>query len=166
MKLFMDVDKIPVIPHLVEEVPDFKGFIAPFIASDDKTLEGHRSAQQFKFYKHSSRWPMMQYKISCTDSDWLPKEGGIKLWREDDFGKPLLPGGEPLLLAPNCMKNLDDIVKDLGSFINLWDIMDASHSTGQYRQKHEYLSYYWKGVKDSLGKAMEPDFRMKHEFWP
>ena len=79
MKLFMDVDKIPVIPHLVEEVPDFKEFIAPFIASDDESLEGHGSAQQFKFYKHSSRWPMMQYKISCTDSDWLPKEGGIRL---------------------------------------------------------------------------------------
>ena len=61
---------------------------------------------------------MMQYKISCTSSDWLSKEGGIKLWKEDDFGKPLLPGGEPLPLVPNCMKNLDDIVKDLGSFIN------------------------------------------------
>ena len=33
MKMFMDVDKVPIIPHLVEEVPDFKGFIAPFIAS-------------------------------------------------------------------------------------------------------------------------------------
>ena len=59
MKSFMDVDKVPIIPHLLEEVPDFKGFIAPFIASDDKSLEGHGSVQQFKFYKHSSGWPMM-----------------------------------------------------------------------------------------------------------
>ena len=118
MKSFMDVDKVPVIPHLVEKVPDFKRFIALVIASDDESLEGHGSAQQFKFYKHSSGWPMMQYKISCTDSDWLPKEDGIKLWKEDDFGKPLLPGGEPLPLARNYMKNLDDIVKGLGSFIN------------------------------------------------
>ena len=108
----------------------------------------------------------MQYKIDCIDSDWLPKEGGIKLWKEDDFGKPLLPGGEPLPLAPNCMKNLDDIVKGLGSFINLWDTMGASDSVRQYQQKHEYLSYYWKDVKDSLGKAMEPDSHMKNGFWP
>ena len=44
MKSFMDVDKVPIILHLVEEFPDFKGFIAPFIASDDESLEGHRSA--------------------------------------------------------------------------------------------------------------------------
>ena len=69
MKSFMDVDKVPVIPHLVEEVPDFKGSIAPFIASDDESLEGHGSVQQFKFYKHSSGWlPKMQYKIDCTDA--------------------------------------------------------------------------------------------------
>ena len=59
MKSFMDVDKIPVISHLVEEVSDFKGFVAPFIASDDESLEDHGSAQQFKFCKHSSGWPMM-----------------------------------------------------------------------------------------------------------
>ena len=45
MKLFMDVDKVPIIPHLIEEVSDFKGFIAPFIASDDEILEGHENAQ-------------------------------------------------------------------------------------------------------------------------
>ena len=83
MKSFMDVDKVPVIPHLVEEVPDFKGFIAPFIASDDRSLENYGSVQEFKFYKHSNGWHMMQYKISCSDNDWLPKEGGIKLWKED-----------------------------------------------------------------------------------
>ena len=64
------------------------------------------------------------------------------------------------------MKNLNDIVKGLGSFINLWDTMGASDSTRQYQQKHEYFSYYWKGVKDSLGEAMEPDSRMKNGFWP
>ena len=147
----MGVDKVQVIRHLVEEVSDFKGFIAPFIASHDKSLKGHRSAQRFKFYKHSNRWPMMQYKISYINSYWLPKEvGGIKLWKEDDSRKPLLPRGEPLLLASKYMKNLDDIVKDLESFINLWDIIGALHSTRQYWQNHEHLSYYWKDVKVAL----------------
>ena len=69
MKLFIDVDKVPVIPHLVEEVLDFKGFIALFIALDNESLEDHGKAQQFKFYKHSGGWPMMQYKISCTHNN-------------------------------------------------------------------------------------------------
>ena len=25
----------------------------------------------------------MKYKLSCTDDDWLPRDGGIKLWKED-----------------------------------------------------------------------------------
>ena len=32
MKSFMDVDKVPIILHLVKEVVNFKGFIAPFMA--------------------------------------------------------------------------------------------------------------------------------------
>ena len=138
MKLFMAINKVPLILHLVEEILDFKRIIAPFIASDDKSLDGHGSAQQFKFYNHSNRLSMMQYKINCLNSDWLSKEGGIKLWKEDDSRKPLLPKGKLIPLASNCMKNLDDIVKGLGSFINLWDTMGAI----EHWQKHEHLNYY------------------------
>ena len=35
MKSFMEVELIPTIPHLIEEVPDFKGFIARCIAQED-----------------------------------------------------------------------------------------------------------------------------------
>jgi hypothetical protein len=49
MKSFMEVESIPTIPHLVEEVPDFKGFIVRYIADGDEALEGHIKAQQFKF---------------------------------------------------------------------------------------------------------------------
>ena len=59
-------------------------------------------------------------------------KGGIKLWKEHEFEKPLLRGRELLSLAPDCMKNLDDIVKELGSFINLWDTMDTLDSIGKY----------------------------------
>jgi hypothetical protein len=87
-KLFMEVESIPTIPHLIEEVPDFKGFIAGCIAQGDEALEGHTKAQQFKFYVDSTGCPMMKYRILCTDLDWLLKEGGgIKLWREDKEGK-------------------------------------------------------------------------------
>ena len=63
------------------------------------------------------------------------------------------------------MKNLVDIVKDLGIFINWLDTMDASHPIGKNLQKHEHLSCYWKDVKDDLGKPMELELYLKYGFW-
>jgi hypothetical protein len=81
MKSFMEVKSIPTIPHLIEEVPDFKGFIARCIAQGDEALEGHTKALHFKFYVDSSGYLVMKYRIHCIDPNWLPKEGGgIKLW--------------------------------------------------------------------------------------
>jgi hypothetical protein len=101
MKSFMEVESIPTIPHLIEEVPDFKGLIAGCIAQGDEALEGHTKAQQFKFYVDSTGCLVMKYRILCTDPDWLPKEGGgIKLWREDEEGRALWPRGEPTSLSP------------------------------------------------------------------
>ena len=129
MKSFMDAESIPVIPHLIEEVPDFKGFISKFIASDDEALEGHTKAQQFKFYVDSSSIPWMQYKIHCTDGDWLPRDGvGIKLWKEDIAGRPILPSGTSLALIPERMKNLDEIVKGIAGFILYWKNAGAQHN--------------------------------------
>jgi hypothetical protein len=36
MKPFMDVELVPTIPHLIKEVPDFKGFVAKYIANGDE----------------------------------------------------------------------------------------------------------------------------------
>jgi hypothetical protein len=44
VNFMMDGESIPVIPHLVEEVPDFKGFIDTFIYKKDKALQGHTAA--------------------------------------------------------------------------------------------------------------------------
>jgi hypothetical protein len=118
MKSFMEVESIPTIPHLIKEVPDFKGFIAGHIADGDEALEGHTKAQQFKFFVDSNGWPMMKYKIFCTDNDWLPKEGGgIKLWQEDEEGRPLWPRGEPAPLNVQPMRNVNEIVKGISGLI-------------------------------------------------
>jgi hypothetical protein len=74
MKSFMDGESIPVIPHLIEEVPNFKGFIDTFICKKGEALQGHTAAQAFKFYRNPNSWPLMQYKQYCTDLEWLPKE--------------------------------------------------------------------------------------------
>ena len=97
MKSFMDVDSVPTVPHLIEEVPDFKTFIEGSLLDGDASLTGHTKAQIFKLYLNSTGVPIMKYKHYCTDSDWLPLEGeGIKLWREDAEGHSLWPHGEPM----------------------------------------------------------------------
>ena len=50
MKSFMDTKSRPIIPHLIEEVPDFKKFVEGYLYTGHDALAGHTNAQQFKFY--------------------------------------------------------------------------------------------------------------------
>ena len=50
MKSFMDTKSQPVIPHLIEEVPDFKKFVEGYLCTWRDALARHTNAQQFKFY--------------------------------------------------------------------------------------------------------------------
>jgi hypothetical protein len=60
MKSFMDVELHPTILHIIEEVPNFKDFIAGYIAKGNEALEGQKKAQQFKFFVDSNGCPMMK----------------------------------------------------------------------------------------------------------
>jgi hypothetical protein len=118
MKSFMEVESIPTILHLIEEVPNFKGFIAGCIAEGDGALEGHTKVQQFKFYVNSNGYPIMKYRILCTDTNWLPKEdGGIELWQEDKEERVLWPHGKPVPLSAQPMKNLEEILRGISGFM-------------------------------------------------
>ena len=41
MKSFMKNDAVPTIPHLIQEVPDFKKFIVDWILDGEESLMGH-----------------------------------------------------------------------------------------------------------------------------
>ena len=41
MKSFMDTESRPVIPHLIEEVPDFKKFVEGYLCTGHDALVGH-----------------------------------------------------------------------------------------------------------------------------
>ena len=70
MKSFMDMDlAVPTIPHLIEEVPNFKKFIENGIAIGENFLLGHTKAQQFKFYVNAMGCPVMKYKLLCTNDE-------------------------------------------------------------------------------------------------
>jgi hypothetical protein len=74
MKIFMDIEKQPIIPNRNEEVLNFKAFVDGYLCSSNDMLLGHANVQQFKFYKDSNGWPMIQYKLLRTDNDWSPNE--------------------------------------------------------------------------------------------
>ena len=167
MKSFMDCEVQPVIPHLIEEVPDFKRFVEGYLLTGDEALSGHSQAQQFKFYKDSNGWPMMQYKIICTDDDWLPKEGGgIKLWKETEGGRPFMPTGIPQPLPPQRMRGFDEVCKGLDSYIALWKQMAVEDLSGEYRRKIAPTQNYWEGVRSALNEPLLVQDALVYGFWP
>ena len=114
MKLFMDAEIEPIIPHSIEEVPNFRAFVDGNLYSGNDALQGHINVQQFKFYKDDNGWPLMQYKLWYTDSNWLPKEnGGIRLWQETADGCLIVPSGSLVPLGSQRMRNFDEITRNI-----------------------------------------------------
>ena len=71
----LNVESIPTIPHLIQEVADFKGFIEDMFNDGKDIFVGHTKPQQVKFYLDSTGCPVMKYKMLCTDVDWLEENG-------------------------------------------------------------------------------------------
>ena len=118
MKSFMDVDSTSTIPHLIEEVPNFKSFIASAFVDGGDILIGHTRPQQVKFYLDSFGCPVMKYKLLYTDGDWLEEDGrGIKLWKEDAKGQSLWPCDVPLPVPQKAMRGIEDVLKGVSGFI-------------------------------------------------
>ena len=44
MKSFIEAENQSVIPHLIEEVPNFKAFVERHLCSTNDALEGHTNA--------------------------------------------------------------------------------------------------------------------------
>jgi hypothetical protein len=154
MKSFMEIEAVPTIPHLIEEVPNFKSFINDGILVGDEALWGHTKAHQFKFYVDCNGCPVLKYKILCHNDDWLPREEGIKLWKEDSSGRSLWPRGDPVALQPRPIRNVEEVIKGVSGFISYWEQQSQQDSTCEYRRRYEPLSYYWRAVKDSLNEPM------------
>ena len=164
MKSYMDLDDEPFIPGLIEEVPDFKSFIIGFISDDD--LIGHSKGRQFRFYRDATGWPLMQFKLRCTDPQWRPEQG-IKLWKEDEAGKPKLPSGTPRALLPRPMKGQAEIVKGIKGFIQHWKVVGEADATGEFSRHNSSLVQYWSGVKEALEQSeMEAVDVLCMGFWP
>ena len=167
MKSFMDTKSRPVIRHLIEEVPDFKKFVDGYLCCGRDALIRHTNAQEFKFYRNANGWPLMQYKLLCTNNKWLPKEGGgIWLWKQIEDGSPKVPLGDSKALKPEKMCRHDEVYKGLGGFLNLWSAMANDDFSGEFRRKNEPMSQYWRDVKAALNLPFPIEESLKKGFWP
>ena len=130
------------------------------------TLLEHTKVQQFKFYIDAMEFSVMKYKLLYMDDDWLPRDGGIKLWKEDSQGQAQWPHGYPKAVKPSSMRNLEDIKRGLQGFINHWNKSSEEDSTGEYHRRYEPLSYYWQCVMVALDASTRFDETLKDGFWP
>ena len=143
MKSFMDCETEPVIPHLIEEVPDFKAFVEGYLGREGQNLEGHSKVQQFKFHMDLSGWPVMQYKHMCTDKKWLPEDGkGIRLWSETEENGSRVPTGSLRPIHPQEMRLIEEIKKGLDGYIGYWRKMAHSDESGEFRRKNDRVKDY------------------------
>jgi hypothetical protein len=166
MKLYMDLDNVPIIPHLIEEVSNFKTFIKPFILKGGDRLVGHTKAQQFRLYMCDDGLPAMQFKVLCTSPNWGPEEG-ILVWRQNEDEKCMLPDGEPKPCTPNPMRNGPEIIKGISRFIQYWKKLCEEDITRRVRDTHEPLIAYWDHIRSAL---LTPDVDthscLTQGFWP
>ena len=116
MKSYMDLDHMPVIPHMIEEIPNFKAFIKPYMLKGGDRLVGYTKTQQFWFHMRNDGAPTMQFKLLCT----LGPDDGILVWRQDKDEKCLLPDGDPKPCKPDPIRNKLEIIKDISGFIDYW----------------------------------------------
>jgi hypothetical protein len=149
MKSYMDLDHMPVIPHMIEEVPDFKAFIKPYMLKGKNRLVGHTKTQQFRFYIRDDGLPAMQFKLLYTSPNWTPDDG-ILVWRKDIDGKCVLPGGDPKPCKPDPMRNGPGIIKGISRFIEYWKELCDEDITRRVRDTHEPLIAYWDRIRSAL----------------
>jgi hypothetical protein len=89
MKHFMDSQKLRFMPHVVQEVADFKSFVKSYALP----LEGMKDMHIFRFFVDRAGWPVFQYKASAIDLDWLSRGSPHRMWRADSDGSPITPVG-------------------------------------------------------------------------
>jgi hypothetical protein len=89
MKYFMDSQKLRFMPHVVQEVADFKSFVKSYALP----LEGMKDMHIFRFFIDRVGWLVFQYKAFATDPDWLPRGSPHHMWRADSDGSPVTPVG-------------------------------------------------------------------------
>lgn len=170
MGLLMKARKPTPVPHFVQEVPDFKKYLEPFMLTGSNELVGHKRPRLFKLYVRHDGMPCLQYKSKVTDTDWLPEEG-IEMWAWTDDGHPKLPVGLPKRLPMTEMKMLDEVKAGLQKYIEFYGVVQARIGEEDGKAAFAKLVEYWQDVLHVLGNEttqyrLEDGEELVHGFWP
>ena len=104
MTPYMDLDNVSLIPHMIEEIPNFKIFLKPYMSKRVDCLVIHTKAQQFCFYMRDDGYPAMHFKILSISPIWGP-EDSILVWRQYKDAKYMLSDEDRKHCKPDPMKN-------------------------------------------------------------
>ena len=189
MKAFMQSQELSFMPEFVQEIADFKSYIKGYQCDGATRLIGLGDMHLFKFYVDSDGWPVMRWKKSAVDTEWQPQnKPAIRLWKEDDNGRPLLPSG-PLDPVPfkhmwgsevpsttgNQEKARESAAKaterrtfmmlGIRKYIEYWESGRRRCST--FAAAFEPYVQYWSRVLNELQKPLPPTpARLVEGFWP
>jgi hypothetical protein len=84
------------MPEVIQKVVDIKLFIEGYQSSGAARLIGLDEMYLFKFYVDTTGVPVMKYKKSTVDAQWLPQNRPlVRLRKEDADDRPTLPVGSP-----------------------------------------------------------------------
>ena len=76
----------------------------------------------------------------------------------------MLPKGDPLVVLPIAMRDQDDIIKGLTSFIEHWECLAWKDPSRSYARSYGDLIAYWKGVQDALKVIPPPRLNLQNGF--
>ena len=89
------------------------------------------------------------------------------MWRIDADGKTMLPDGGPRPCKPIPMKNLEDIIKNISSFIQYWEILKIADVGGSCWHRYKSWIQYWTRVHVALiDLHQDSPFTLRQGFWP
>jgi hypothetical protein len=169
MSLLMRARTPNPVPHFVQEVPNFKSFLDPFLLKGQDALVGHLKPRLFRLYVRDDGMPCLQYKMKSMDMVWMPPEG-IEMWSWTNDKRPNLPIGVPKRLPMTDIKMLDMVQDGLQKHITFFRQI---HRRIEPRGKIAFQKCidYWVDIlglleKEKVQYRIEDGVELMHGFWP
>ena len=167
MDHFLQCESSAPAPFFMTQVPDFKSFVQGYMCDGQDTLVGHSKPLQFRFFMQGEL-PVMQYKIHPKSPDWMPKEGGIELWKKDATGKPKLPTGCPNVVPiADYVRDSPLVIQGIKGYLDFWQKWSAKKGKEHDSTKYiEPVILYWQNMIDELQKPTNKYTGKYARFWP
>ena len=149
------------------QVPDFKSFVQGYLCDGQDTLVGHSKPLQFHFFMQGEL-PVMQYKVHPKSPEWMPREGGIELWKKDAAGRPKLPTGcSNVVPIADFVRDSPMVIQGIKGYLDFWQKWSTKKEKEHDSTKCiEPVILYWQNMIDELQKPTNKYTGKYVGFWP